>query len=50
MAREAAAGGKADEKAKKPKKEKKKIPNILSAEDKINEFMRQMHHKDGDAL
>jgi len=35
-------------KISKPKKDKKKGPNILSAEDKINEFMRQMHHKDGD--
>lgn len=31
----------------KPKKQKKAgQPNILTAEDKINEFMRKMHQKD----
>lgn len=33
------------EKASKPKKQKKG-PNILSAEDKINEFLRKMHTRD----
>ncbi len=41
---------KQEPKAAKPKKDTKKKPNILSAEDKINEFMRKMHHKDGDGL
>lgn len=34
-----------DTASKKPAKEKKK-PNLLSAEDKINEFMRQMHERE----
>ena len=33
------------EKISKPKKQKK-APNILSAEDKINEFLRKMHTRD----
>lgn len=38
-----------DKKPDGKKKEKKKGgPNILSAEDKVAEFMRKMHHKDGD--
>jgi len=33
------------EKTNKPKKQQKG-PNILSAEDKINEFLRKMHTRD----
>lgn len=44
-----AAGIVPKEGAKKNKK-KGKGPNILSDEDKIREFQRQMFHKDGDAM
>lgn len=47
---ESKTGVKTEPKPAKPKKDTKKKPNILSAEDKINEFMRQMHHKDGDGI